>query len=268
MLQYARSDTHFLLFIYDHLRNALLDRSASRAQSRAQTPSSVTEHSTNRGSTPQEDVKTALVREVLSRSEDTALRVCERDRYDSENGSGPGGWDTLARKWNKGALTASENVTEKARIYRAVHAWRDRVARDEDESTGYVTYILHLASTLIVRTRYILPNRNLFILAEQPPTDMASLLSKFHHVNPVLRRRSKELLDTIRQAAQEQNPRVIPEETAATEASQDAMQIDSTPREISPTTPTETPSARLWPQGTCDMFFASRCAPFTQRFPT
>lgn len=137
MLQYARSDTHFLLFIYDNLRNALLDRSMSRAQSRAQTPNATPGAQTSRGSTPQDDVKVALVREVLSRSEDTALRVYEKDRYDAETGSGPGGWDTLARKWNKGALMASERVTAKARIYRAVHAWRDRAAREEDESTGY-----------------------------------------------------------------------------------------------------------------------------------
>ena len=137
MLHYARSDTHYLLFIYDNLRNALLDRSASRAQSRAQTPNLNAEgHASNR-STPEGDPKLALVREVLSRSEETALRVYEREGYDVE-GLGPGGWDTLARKWNRGALMASERMSPKARIYRRVHAWRDRVAREEDESTGYV----------------------------------------------------------------------------------------------------------------------------------
>ena len=139
MLHYARSDTHFLLYIYDHLRNALLDRSASRAQSRSQSPSTVAATQLGRGLTPPGDPKTALVREVLRRSEETALRVCERERYDSEGGSGPGGWDTLARKWNKGAFMASEKTSTQSRIYRQVHAWRDRIAREEDESTGYVT---------------------------------------------------------------------------------------------------------------------------------
>lgn len=132
MLQYARSDTHFLLFIYDNLRNALLDRSQSRAQSPSATPGA----HISRGATPHTDPRYTFVREVLSRSEETALRVCERDVYDRENGAGPGGWDTLARKWNKGALMASERTTAKSKIYREIHAWRDRVSREEDESTG------------------------------------------------------------------------------------------------------------------------------------
>jgi exosome complex exonuclease RRP6 len=132
MLNYARSDTHFLLFIYDNLRNALLDRSYSRAQSPSNAIDSTPSTSTHSPSQ-------VLVREVLSRSEETALRVFEREHYDAENGAGPGGWDTLARKWSKGALMAGERETAGRRIYKAVHAWRDRVAREEDESTRYVT---------------------------------------------------------------------------------------------------------------------------------
>lgn len=49
--------------------------------------------------------------------------------------------------------------------------------------------------------RYVLPNHYLFVLAEKPPADMAALLSLFHPVPPVVRRRSKELLDAIRGAA-------------------------------------------------------------------
>lgn len=44
----------------------------------------------------------------------------------------------------------------------------------------------------------MLPNHYLFTLAERTPGDMASLLSVFHPVPPVIRRRAKELLDTIR----------------------------------------------------------------------
>ncbi|KAH9829634.1 uncharacterized protein C8Q71DRAFT_717962 [Rhodofomes roseus] len=189
MLAYARSDTHFLLYIYDNLRNALLDRGQS--QSRAGTPpSSQTPHE----SQSQTPAAHALVREVLARSEETALRVYEKELYDYAEGGGPGGWDTLAKKWNKGALTAgaetqagtgSVYAVQRA-VYRCVHAWRDRVAREEDEST-----------------RYVLPNHYLFVLADKPPADMAALLSAFHPVPPVIRRRSKELLDAIRQAVKE-----------------------------------------------------------------
>ena len=136
MLQYARSDTHFLLFIYDNLRNALLDR----AQSRAQSPSSST------SPPPDSSIPDAhtLVREVLSRSEETALRVYEKELYDREGGAGPGGWDTLARKWNKSYLMAGSVVPEgsaasaQRAAYLAVHAWRDQVAREEDESVRSV----------------------------------------------------------------------------------------------------------------------------------
>lgn len=134
MLAYARSDTHFLLFIYDNLRNALLDRAQSRAASRAQSPSDPSTSTSRASPSIPGEPSHALVREVLSRSEETALRVYEREVYD-ESGAGPGGWDTLARKWNKGALMAAERDSARRRIYRAVHAWRDRVAREEDEST-------------------------------------------------------------------------------------------------------------------------------------
>lgn len=102
MLDYARSDTHFLLFIYDNLRNALLDRAGGQPD---------------------------LVRTVLKRSEETSLRTYEKEVYDYETGLGPGGWDTLASKWNK-ALSGLQ-----FEVFRAVHGWRNRIAREEDEST-------------------------------------------------------------------------------------------------------------------------------------
>jgi exosome complex exonuclease RRP6 len=137
MLQYARSDTHFLLYIYDNLRNALLDRATSRAQSRAQSPSS---SNTTRYSSSG-NVAHELIKQVLVRSEETALRIYENEFYDAEGGSGSNGWDTLARKWNKGALMAGGlNVGIGAlhrAVYKAVHKWRDAVAREDDESIRY-----------------------------------------------------------------------------------------------------------------------------------
>ncbi|KZT11760.1 uncharacterized protein LAESUDRAFT_733747 [Laetiporus sulphureus 93-53] len=188
MLAYARSDTHFLLFIFDNLRNALLDRgqSLSSSQSCAETPSA----STSLSGAPTTDPQ-ALIREVLSRSETTALRVYAKEGYDAAGGTGPGGWDNLARKWNKGALMAAaelEGVKDSVyavqrAVYRCVHTWRDRVARVEDEST-----------------RYVLANHYLFVLAEQPPADMAALLRTLRSVPPVVQRRAKELLGAIRTA--------------------------------------------------------------------
>ncbi|KAJ7621619.1 ribonuclease H-like domain-containing protein [Mycena polygramma] len=180
MLEYARSDTHFLLFIYDNLRNALLDRAVSRAQSQSRSPSPARQ--TTNTVVPEQ----ALIRQALARSEETALRTYEKEVYDLERGGGSGGWDTLARKWNKGGLVAAAETplgteTLQRAVYRCVHAWRDEISRAEDEST-----------------RYVLPNHYLFQLAERPPADMAALLQMFQPVPPVVRRRAKELLEAIR----------------------------------------------------------------------
>lgn len=121
MLLYARSDTHFLLFIYDNLRNALLDR----AQTSPPEPSE---------SSPNVNPAHTLIQEVLTRSEETSLRVYQKEVYDAEGGSGPGGWDSLARKWNKGMLMRDAPGSVQKEIYVRLHAWRDRVAREEDES--------------------------------------------------------------------------------------------------------------------------------------
>jgi exosome complex exonuclease RRP6 len=51
-----------------------------------------------------------------------------------------------------------------------------------------------------MRFRYVLSNRFLFKLVEQPPADMAALLHAFEYTPPVVKRRAKELLDVIRDA--------------------------------------------------------------------
>lgn len=153
MMQYARADTHFLLYIYDNLRNALLDRA---------------------GGLPE------LVQAVLERSQETALRVYKPEVYDSENGNGTGGWNTLAEKWGR-ALSGVQLA-----VFRAVHAWRDALARAEDEST-----------------RYVLPNHYLFQLAERPPADMSALLSVFRPVPPLVQAKASGLLEVIRAAVKE-----------------------------------------------------------------
>ena len=142
MLAYARSDTHSLLFIYDNLRNALLDRALSPSQSRApETP-----HPSANINPPNFDPKHSLLREVLLRSEETSLRLHQTENYDEEEGSGPGGWDTIARRWNKLAFTKVAHRSTPKSIYLRVHNWRDRVAREEDESTAYIFRQAHYHS--------------------------------------------------------------------------------------------------------------------------
>jgi exosome complex exonuclease RRP6 len=80
----------------------------------------------------------ALVREVLSRSTEIPLRIYNPESYDEERGAEMNGWETLARKWNKPALGTDVVSGMRRENFEAVHVWRDRVAREEDESTGYV----------------------------------------------------------------------------------------------------------------------------------
>lgn len=101
MLFYARSDTHFLLFVYDNLRNELLERSGGKPDT---------------------------LQTVWSKSATTALNLYEKETVNQESA-----W-ALARKWNKG-LYGKQQV-----IFEAVYMWRDQVAREEDENPRYATF--------------------------------------------------------------------------------------------------------------------------------
>ncbi|GAB5585904.1 exosome nuclease subunit [Umbelopsis nana] len=105
MLKYARSDTHYLLYIFDRMRRELLERGNSNYN---------------------------LMRKVLADSEETSLRKHEKDVYDTEHGEGFNGWRNLLSKW-KNAINAQQFA-----VFKGIHAWRDQTARDEDESVRYV----------------------------------------------------------------------------------------------------------------------------------
>lgn len=150
MFDYARSDTHYLLFIYDHLRNELLEAS---------------EPGNN------------MVDYVQERSKDEALQRYERPVYDEVNGQGPGGWyDILSR--NPGTL-GKESFT----VFKAVHQWRDEVARAEDE--GF---------------QCVFPKHMLFKLAHVMPLDLGTLFRTLSPVTPITKDRAHDLLETIKQA--------------------------------------------------------------------
>ncbi|KAJ7126506.1 hypothetical protein C8R43DRAFT_1134836 [Mycena crocata] len=179
LLEHAHSDTHFLHFIYDNLRNALLDRTA---------PFPIT---------------------LASLALDHTM---SRFVYGKRSG-GSGGWDMLARNWNKGALVAAAETPSGSEmlqhaVYRCVHAWQDEVARTDDEST-----------------RYVLPNHYLLLLPERPPADIAAL-PNFQSVPRVVRRRAKELLEAIRACLQRYLVKVVP--TVGTVETGTGMEVDET----------------------------------------
>jgi exosome complex exonuclease RRP6 len=111
MLHYARSDTHFLLFIYDQLREALIERS--------KTPDPSTS-----GPVDGPRAIPSFIQTVLKNSAETSLREFVREQYDEEKGEGIRGWAGLARKWNKRSLLVDG---PQRRVFLAVHKWRDRV---------------------------------------------------------------------------------------------------------------------------------------------
>lgn len=153
MFNYARSDTHFLLYIYDKLRNNLL------AQSDPSLPES------------------NLINEVLQRSKAEALQRYEWPFYDAQNGKGSNGWYKQLER------TPALLNKEQFAVFRAVHQWRDQLARKEDEGTNQ-----------------IMPKQVVFNIARQMPMDTPSLLGCSHPISAFVRPRIGDLLRVIKEA--------------------------------------------------------------------
>ncbi|KAK1638734.1 exonuclease [Colletotrichum phormii] len=108
MLYYARSDTHFLLYIYDKMRNELVMKS-------------------DRG-----NPSTDYIEMTLQKSKTLALSRYGGEVFDPKSGKGSKGWyNTLL----KHPMPFSG---QQFAVYRAIWEWRDEVARKEDESTAFV----------------------------------------------------------------------------------------------------------------------------------
>lgn len=153
MFFYARADTHFLLYIFDMMRNELVDRSNPEV--------------------PDEN----RLETTLQKSKETSLLRYERQVYNSENGKGPGGWFAQLNK------TPSLFSNEQFAVFRAVHEWRDIIARNDDDSPAFV-----------------LPQHALLSLAKVMPTDMVSVLSLVKSGSHSVKSRAAELLDIIKSA--------------------------------------------------------------------
>jgi exosome complex exonuclease RRP6 len=153
MFFYARADTHFLLYIYDNIRNELIDRTNPEI--------------------PEEN----RMEMVLQKSKETSLLRYERQIYNSDSGKGPGGWYQLLAKTP--ALFSNEQFA----VFRAVHEWRDKIARVDDDSTAFV-----------------MPNHVIFSLAKLMPMDMVALLGIAHPISYSVKSRSGELLAVVKSA--------------------------------------------------------------------
>ncbi|EHK43898.1 uncharacterized protein TrAtP1_008340 [Trichoderma atroviride] len=106
MMFYARSDTHYLLYIYDKIRNELVQSSDSDKH---------------------------LVKRVLERSRELSLSRHENPECNAETGEGSRGWFNFVLK-NSQLGYKSEQFA----IFRALWNWRDLTARKEDENPNFV----------------------------------------------------------------------------------------------------------------------------------
>ncbi|KAK1069263.1 exosome nuclease subunit [Friedmanniomyces endolithicus] len=148
LLDYARSDTHYLLYIFDNMRNELIQRSDFTRPN----------HEGDK------------LWDVLQKSSETALQRYEHPIYDTELGQGPAGWYKLL------ARTPALLNKEQFAVFRAVHKWRDDVAREQDDSVHFV-----------------LPNHHIFSLAKQMPETKEGVLNTAHPATQTVRLRLDEL---------------------------------------------------------------------------
>lgn len=109
MLYYARSDTHYLLYIYDRVRNDLV--SASNKDD------------------PEQD----LITRALEKSRELSMSRHIHADYNEETGEGSRGWYNYVLKHSHLAYDG-----EQFAVFKALWKWRDEIARQEDESPNFV----------------------------------------------------------------------------------------------------------------------------------
>ncbi|KAM4562795.1 exosome complex component 10 [Odontesthes bonariensis] len=144
MIQYARTDTHYLLYIYDRVRGQLLD--------------------SNHG-------QPGLLQCVWNKSKDVSLKKYVKPIYTEES------YLEVQRKQKK-----SFN-TQQLTAFRLLFAWRDKLARQEDESTGYV-----------------LPTHMMSKISEELPKEPQGIIACCYPVPPLVRQQVNELHLFVQQA--------------------------------------------------------------------
>jgi len=149
MKAYATSDTLYLLDIYDRLKLEL------------DTNSNV-------------DVS---VESVL----DTSRKIC-LIRYDKEAFC-PSGYQSLM-KWKKRSKATTSFSTKQENALKALYDWRDKVAREEDESVQYTC-----------------PNSALLRIATARPHNVITLQGLVNPLPPLVLRHSQEVLNVIKHSS-------------------------------------------------------------------
>lgn len=153
MEKYAREDTHYLLYVYDRLRNEAITR-GNEANN--------------------------LLMAILHRSRDVCLSLYVKEHI------GPESYMDLYEKI--GDVLSEQQL----RVFAALFFWRDRTAREEDESV-----------------RYVLPDKMLFNIAKNMPSDTNQLLICCTPTPPLLRVHASDVI-LIVQDAMDNVPQILP----------------------------------------------------------
>lgn len=150
MLKYAREDTHYLLYIHDVMQQRLK-------------------------SMPSESGEAPLF-EVYKRSRDICLQLYEKELL------------TETSYLHVYGLQDGNFSPEQLSVAAGLYEWRDKIARVEDESTGY-----------------ILPNKVLLQIAKRIPRTTNDLRAFVNGRLPFVERNLVAVLDVIKQAREMRN---------------------------------------------------------------
>ncbi|EEY64044.1 exosome complex exonuclease RRP6-like protein [Phytophthora infestans T30-4] len=170
MVKYAREDTRYLLFIYDRLKKELLQAGAKSRES--------------------------LLFQTLQNSSKLCLQVYEKPQPTEEDALAVG--EKL-----KGTVYLRDLSALQKRVIVALYLWRDRVARQEDESVAYV-----------------MPNHVLMKLTKHLPVRSDDLFRVCHPVPLLIRKHALQITKMIvaektKLAAEETKTRPEPQPAVA-----------------------------------------------------
>lgn len=156
-IHYARADTHWLLYCYDILRIEL---------SKLPSESDIVQGQGR-------DATQGIVR-VLEESKEMCYSLYEKEMFTEDSF-----YDLYKRMENKSGVLTERQLS----VFAAMYKWRDTLARELDESPGY-----------------ILPRGQLFHLAVKSPTSKRALDQTLRSKNQILLTRRDEILYLIDKA--------------------------------------------------------------------
>ena len=150
LIDYARADTHYLIYVYQQMRHELLKRD--------------------------------LWKQAITNSRDIAVRRFEKP-----------GWNESEPVWLQTAIKYKLTGNVQRCCLVNLYDWRDRMAREHDESPRFIM------------TPQVMAN-----LCIQRPTDKAGVLQSGSHLSSVIKENAQEIVDLLQHAQ-------LPEVLAATD---------------------------------------------------